>query len=26
MNEELDKFLAYNEHEMIGYESGMVMR
>jgi len=26
MNDELDKFLAYNEHEMVGYESGMVMR
>ena len=26
MNKELDKFLTYNEHEMIGYESGMVMR
>jgi len=26
MNDDLDKFLAYNEHEMVGYESGMVMR
>jgi len=26
MNDELDKFLACNEHEMVGYESGMVMR
>jgi len=25
-NDELDKFLACNEHEMVGYESGMVMR